>query len=129
MTQRYRTVFIFGFVLSMVNLFYVAAGVCIYLYQKVYIVKIMNTMMVINGVFTLIFMIYASCVIFSESGTLCRDSNYLPKSGNFIFVYLILLYCTVGITLCCGCMFFCVVASNKKKKKNHHGLDQNNLLS
>ena len=88
--------------------------------------KIMKIMMAVIGVFTLIFMVYASVVIFSVSGQLCRETDgFLEKSGKFIFVYLILLYCTVGVMLCCGCMFFCVVLSNKKKKKNPYGKDQN----
>ena len=78
-------------------------------------IKVMNGLICTIGVYMLAWMAYTSVVIFGESGQLCAE-NILYSSGEFIFVYLILLYCTMGVMLCCVCMFCCVVASNKKKK-------------
>ena len=115
--QRFKIVFLCGFLLALTNLIYFVGGICIYLYQKFYMIKAMRFLIIIIGLFTLAWMAYASFVIFGDSGDLCRES-YLPKSGQFIFVWLILLYCSMGIMVCCGCMFCCVVANNKKKKAN-----------
>ena len=78
--------------------------------------NVMKIVIVLSGCFTLAWMIYGSVVVFDDEAKLCKGDKYLPKSYKFCFVWLILLYCTVGLTVCCGCMFFCIVANNKKKK-------------
>ena len=88
----------------------------------------MNVLICAIGVYTLAWMAYASVVIFRKSGQLCKDS-VLKQSGQFIFVYVIILYCTVGIMLCCACMFCCVVASNKKKERSYAATRQTDLAS
>ena len=64
-------------------------------------------------------MVYASVVIFSTSGDLCRGT-YLPKSGQFIFVWLILLYCSMGLMVCCTC-----ILQKSKANKRRDALSSN----
>ena len=121
-------VFISGLVLQLINIVYVCVGISICLYQRVCLIKVMNVLICAIGVYTLAWMAYASVVIFRKSGQLCKDS-VLKQSGQFIFVYVIILYCTVGIMLCCACMFCCVVASNKKKERSYAATRQTDLAS
>ena len=107
-SNRYHIVLICGFVLSLINLLQVAFGFYIYknTHEKIFYYetgkkkfnKIMLCSMMTIAILTLAFLIFAGCVIFSNSGQLCRkDPSFLPKSGQFIYVWVILLYCITGV--------------------------------
>ena len=110
---QFHIIFIGGFVNSLINLIYVAAGVIYIMYKQNALLKCSSGLVCFSGLLSLAVVIYASIVIFGERGQLCHDT-LLKKSGQFIYVYTIMVYCSMGLLLCCGCMLCCVLASNKK---------------
>ena len=70
----------------------------------------------LSGLVTLIWMIYASLVIFGDKGMACKE-KLLSQSGQFIYVWLIIVYCTFGLLCCCTAMLVCVMTNNRKKKR------------
>ena len=79
----------------------------------------------LSGLSTLAWMIYATVIIWGSYGTLCRDNDFLPKSGLFIYVWLVIMYVFLGIICCCACMMGCIISSNRKKDR--HGVDSTPL--
>ena len=71
--KRYHTVFVCGFVLSLINLLKCAHDYHLYTLGKFTENKIILCTWMIVGNLTLALLIYASIVIFSSSGQLCRE--------------------------------------------------------
>mmetsp|Transcript_41669 Transcript_41669/g.54881 ORF Transcript_41669/g.54881 Transcript_41669/m.54881 type:complete len:96 (-) Transcript_41669:93-380(-) len=75
----------------------------------------------ISGSLTLAWMIFASIVVFGDTGQTCHDYGYLPKSYKFIYVWTIILYSFLSLLCCVSCMLLCIIRSNKKKKRRENG--------
>ena len=116
MSLRFKIIFICGFLLCLINLCYAFVALIYFMYEAKSMLNIASCLVGLSGALTLAWMIYASIVIFGEDAQLCED--LMPKSTKFIYVWLILVYCFIGLLCCCSCMFICIVSSNKKKQKN-----------
>ena len=108
--------FLTGFVLSIVNLMY--AGVCaLYLlYEQKTMLKTASFCVILSGFLTISWLIYASIVIFSNSGQICMDS-FLPQSGKFIYVWLIIVYVCIGFFLLVCILCCCIMARKAESRK------------
>ena len=85
-------------------------------------------MVCISGAATLAWMIYASIEVWGDVGSKCED--VMPKSYKFIKVWLIILYCCLGLLCCLACMMAFIVNNNRKKaKKQLQSMDDTPLRS
>ena len=120
--QEFRITFLTGFILSIVNLLY--AGVCIlyFICEKQKVLRTASCCVVLSFLLTVTWMVYASSVIFSKWGHRCRVT-YLPQSGKFIFIWLIIVYFCLGFCVLVFCTLCCIMTSKAKygssdKKQN-----------
>lgn len=107
-TKRFFVVFISEFCLCLINLLYASIGICYFMYASPKMLTAASSLVALSGILTLAWMIYASIVIFSDEGQLCKDT-YAPKSGQFIYVWLILVYICFGLLFCIACMLACII--------------------
>ena len=114
MTLRLKIMFVIGFIICLINLAYAICGFLYFMYEVKSMLRLVSVLVGASGILTLGWMIYASVVVFAEDSDLCEE--YTPKSYKFAFVWLVLVYCAMGLFCCCSCMFICVVSSNKQKK-------------
>ena len=115
--KEFQIVFLTGFILCFINLAYAAVAVCFFMYAAKCMLSLASCLVACSGALTLAWMVYASIVIFSEEGQACSEDGFLPKSGQFIKVWLIIVYVCVGLICCCVCMFGCIITNNKKRQK------------
>ena len=113
MGLRYKIIFICMFLLCIVNLSYAFVSLIFFMYGSKFMLNIASCLVGLSGVAQIVWMVYASIVIFSEDSRLCEE--FMPKATMFIYVWLIIVYCFAGLLCCCSCMFICIVTSNKKK--------------
>ena len=115
MGLRYKIIFICMFLLCIVNLSYAFVSLIFFMYGSKFMLNIASCLVGLSGVAQIVWMVYASIVIFSEDSRLCEAEEFMPKATMFIYVWLIIVYCFAGLLCCCSCMFICIVTSNKKK--------------
>ena len=116
MTLRFKIIFVIGFIISVINLAYATLGFLYFMYEAKSMLNLVSCLVCVSGVSTLGQMIYASVVIFGDDADLCKEYDFAPKSYQFIYVWVILIYCFMALLCCCSCMIICIVSSNKKKK-------------
>jgi len=79
--------------------------------------RISSFCVILSFFLTVAWMVYASIVIFSKSGQECMNT-YLPQSGSFIFIWLIIVYVCLGFLTCVFCML-CGIMTCKAKLGNN----------
>ena len=114
--HEFRITFITGFVLSIVNLLYACVCIMYFIWERQTLLRTASCCVIISFILTVSWMVYASIVIFSKSGQECMQT-YLPKSGSFIFIWLIIVYVCLGFCLCVFCML-CSIMTCKAKSNS-----------
>ena len=100
--NSFHIIFLIGFIVQCVTTVYILAGLAYVLTGTDSFLKGVSGLMCCSGLLSFGWIIYASIVIFSEEGQLCRET-LLPKSGQFIYVYVIMFYSIIGLFCLCGC--------------------------
>ena len=114
--RQFHIIFVLGFAQCVINLLYALVAMCFFVTGGFSLLKMASCLVCISGSITIAWMIYASVVIFSDEGQKCHDT-YLEKSGQFIYVWLIIVYVCFGLLCCVSCMMICIITSNQKKRQ------------
>ena len=128
MGKQYHVLFILYFCLCAINLLYVSTAAHYFLSSSKKCLCLNSTLVCISGAFTLAWMIYASVMTWGDEGQKCDDEDLLPKSRMFIYVWLIVLYCGLGLMCCCACMMAVIVSNNKRKKAKRQNMNDEQTL-
>ena len=123
---EYHVIFILYFCLCILNVLYTSTAAHYFFYHNKNVLICNSVLVCLSGASTLAWMVYASIINFGEHGQACDDADLLSKSGMFIKVWLILLYCGLGVLCCIACMMMCIVNNNRKKAKRNgaSGVDE-----